>query len=137
MAKTANSFRWLLLGAAGAGSIALALILFLFDPSRYNFYPTCLFHQTTGLLCPACGSLRALHQLLHGHVAAAFHFNPLLVLSLPLCGWFMGVSALRRLRNQPPRELLPTKCILVFAAIALLFTVWRNLSGSPFAALPG
>jgi len=25
----------------------------------------------------------------------------------------------------------------VFAAIALLFTVWRNLSGSPFAALPG
>lgn len=137
MAKTASSIRWLLLGVAGAGSLAVALILFWFDPSRYGFYPTCLFHQTTGLLCPACGSLRALHQLLHGRLAEAFHFNPLLVLSLPLCAWFMGVSVLRRFRNQAPRELLPTKCILIFAAIALLFTVWRNLSGSPFAMLPG
>jgi len=65
-----------------------AAILFCFDPSGYSFFPICVFHQTTGLLCPGCGSLRALHQLLHGHLLIAFRFNPLLLLSLPVAGWY-------------------------------------------------
>src|SRR2546421_11472933 len=51
-----------------------AAVLFWFEPTQHAFYPICAFHRTTGLLCPGCGSLRALHQLLHGQVAAAFHF---------------------------------------------------------------
>ena len=62
--------------------VALAAgVLFCFDPNRYPFYPLCFFHRATGLLCPGCGSLRALHQLLHGNLATAFHFNALLVSS--------------------------------------------------------
>jgi hypothetical protein len=133
MAKTATSFRWLLLGGAGSGLVALVLVLFWFDPSRYGFYPTCLFHQTTGLLCPACGSLRAIHQLLNGHLDAAFHFNPVLVLSLPLCACFMGFYALRRFRHQPVNLALSAKWIWLLAAVVLAFSIWRNLPGSPFA----
>ncbi len=49
--------------------MALAgIVLFCFDPERCGFYPICIFHQSTGLLCPGCGSLRAMHQLLHGHL---------------------------------------------------------------------
>jgi hypothetical protein len=127
----------MLLVGAGAGLVALVLVLFWFDPSQYGFYPTCLFHKTTGLLCPACGSLRALHQLLHGHLAAAFHFNPVLVLSLPLCAWFMGVYTVRKFRDQPMNLAVPAKWIWLLAAIVLAFSIWRNLPGSPFAMLPG
>src|SRR4029078_4699770 len=38
-------------------------------------FPTCPFHQMTGLWCPACGLTRGTHQLLHGHVAAALSYN--------------------------------------------------------------
>jgi hypothetical protein len=64
------------------------IVLFYFDPRQYHFYPVCFFHQTTGLLCPGCGTLRGLHQLLHGHLAAAFRFNPMLIVSLPFLCWF-------------------------------------------------
>jgi len=55
-----------------------AWILYTFPPGAGSFYPPCVFHRMTGLLCPGCGTTRALHQLLHGHVAAAFQLNPFL-----------------------------------------------------------
>ncbi len=116
-----------------AGVLALtALVLFCFDPSRHAFYPTCVFHRTTGLLCPGCGSLRALHQLLHGHVAAAFRFNALLVSSLPLLAWFALRWLLRKARHQPV-PLSPRPVWLWSALVVMvLFGVLRNL---PLGAL--
>jgi len=117
--------------------LALALVanilLFCFDPSIHGFYPTCFFHETTGLLCPGCGSLRALHLLLHGHIEAAFHFNPLLVLSLPLFVWFAGLYCVRMAHNQSFRFRVPSKWIWIGVTVILAFSVWRNLPDSPFA----
>src|SRR5690349_2777045 len=48
----------------------------IFDPDHFLF-PKCPFHSLTGLLCPGCGSQRALHQILHGHIGASFKLNPL------------------------------------------------------------
>jgi len=33
------------------------------------------FYALTGHYCPGCGATRAIAELLHGHVAAALHFN--------------------------------------------------------------
>jgi len=53
--------------------------LYTFPPGGpQSLYPRCVFHAVTGLLCPGCGTTRALHQLLHGHVVAAFQLNPFL-----------------------------------------------------------
>ena len=71
-----------LLGCASAG-----LILYFFNPAENSFYPQCQFHRLTGLSCPGCGGLRALHELSHGHLAAAFRLNALLVVLLPFAGW--------------------------------------------------
>jgi hypothetical protein len=60
--------------------LAVATVLFFCDPAQVPIYPVCLFHRVTGLDCPGCGSLRALHELLHGNLAAAVHFNAFLVL---------------------------------------------------------
>ena len=71
-----------LLGCASAG-----LIIYCFNPAENSFYPQCQFHHLTGLSCPGCGGLRALHELSHGHLAAAFRLNALLVVLLPFAAW--------------------------------------------------
>jgi hypothetical protein len=111
------------------------LVLFCFDPRQYHFYPVCLFHRTTGLLCPGCGALRALHQLLHGHLAAAFFLNPMLLASLPFLLWFGTRYGLQKARNQPVNiDVRPLWLWLTLVAV-LVVSVLRNLPGAPFAIL--
>jgi hypothetical protein len=114
------------------------ILLFCFEPKGQAFYPICLFHSTTGLLCPGCGSLRALHQLLHGHLLAAFKCNALLLALLPGLGWY----GFTKWRPPPWPGPEPSKwrvaMLWLLLALALLFTVLRNLPGPSFGWLrPG
>jgi hypothetical protein len=61
------------------GIAALSVMLFLFDPATSMFFGRCPFFTITGLHCPGCGTLRALHQLLHLNISAALQMNPLTV----------------------------------------------------------
>lgn len=124
------------LGAVLLPVAAAGLVLFCFDPRRYHFYPTCFFHQTTGLLCAGCGALRALHQLLHGHLATAFRFNPLLVASLPLVCWFGARWVRRKLKNQPAAPGFRPIWLWGLLGVLIGFTLLRNVPGLPFAMLP-
>jgi hypothetical protein len=128
------TFRLHTLVVSGLGMVAAA-ILFCFDPAGHAFYPFCGFHRLTGWLCPGCGSLRAMHQLLHGHVATAFRFNSLLLVSLPfLLVWFIRSAARRHHETtNPPR--FRAFWVWVFLAVALTFTALRNLPGAPFDLL--
>jgi len=73
------------MAAAQAAAIGLFLIvLFLFNPATHRFFPPCPVHYLTGLHCPGCGSLRAMHNLLHGHLVEAMSLNPLMVVSIPI-----------------------------------------------------
>jgi hypothetical protein len=72
---------------AWAGSVAVLAacwVVYRFPPAGNRWYPGCAFHAITGLDCPGCGATRAMHQLLHGHIAAAFALNPLLFLLIPV-----------------------------------------------------
>jgi len=108
--------------------------LYLFDPSRFGFYPTCGLYRTTGLLCPGCGSLRAMHHLLHGDLLEALRFNALLVFSLPLVGGAAALWLTRNLRGQPLSLPLKPSCVWVGSAIVLMFSIARNL---PFVRAHG
>jgi hypothetical protein len=103
-----------------------ALILFLFNPSDYHFYPVCPLHKTTGLSCPGCGGLRAVHQLLHGHIAEAFCLNPLFVGLLPV-GTILAVRwVTARVRKRPAPSFHPFwtwGCL----ALVIVFGIVRNL----------
>jgi len=68
--------------------VAAAVGCYFFDPTQWAFLPGCPLHALTGLHCPGCGSTRALHQLAHGHLGAAFGLNPLAVGALPVLGFF-------------------------------------------------
>jgi hypothetical protein len=118
-----------LLAAAGA------LVLFWFDPRQYHFYPVCFLHQTTGLLCPGCGALRALHQLLHGNLVAAFQFNPMLITALPVLAWWGVRCGLQAARKQPVSMGMRPFWLWALLAAVLVFSVLRNLPGASFALL--
>ena len=111
------------------------LVLFCFDPRQYHFYPVCLFYKTTGLLCPGCGAMRAAHQLLHGHLAAAFRFNPMLVVSLPFLVWSGARLCWQKARNLPVRMGVRPLWLWLALAAVLVVSVLRNLPGAPFAIL--
>jgi drug/metabolite transporter (DMT)-like permease len=116
-------------------TIGIVGVLFLFNPSQHNFYPVCLFHEATGLLCPGCGSLRALHQLLHGNVADAFRFNPLLVLSLPLVLAMTVRFLAQKTEPQSPRVRLRLGWMWALLAVLVVFGVLRNLPLAPLSWL--
>jgi hypothetical protein len=116
-------------------AVLAAVVLFCFDPRQYHFYPVCFFHKTTGLLCPGCGALRALHQLLHGHLATALRFNPVLIVSLPFLCWFGARLALQKGQHQPPSLGLRPGWLWLMLAAVLVVSILRNLPGAPFALL--
>jgi hypothetical protein len=111
--------------AIGAAIFLAGLALvFAFNPTQSHLFPPCPLHAATGLYCPGCGSTRAVHHLLHGHVAAAFGYNPLMVVSLP----FLGYAAARGLvRSLPPSRPLPAWTVWVLLAVLVAFGILRNL----------
>src|SRR5437867_1628628 len=68
---------------AAVGIGAALILLWFVNPETASWLPQCPLHAWTGWCCPGCGSTRALHQLLHGHLLAALQLNPL-ILALPL-----------------------------------------------------
>jgi len=98
-------------------AVCAAAILYRFDPAKVHVYPRCVFHTLTGLQCPGCGTTRALHHLLHGDVAGAFHLNAMLFVAVPF-----GViaTASRRVATHP---------LTGWATVALTVAWWiaRNV----------
>ena len=81
--------RWASAGVLAAAGIA-ALLLSWRHPAQL-LIPTCPSLLASGLYCPGCGSLRATHFLLHGHLLAAWRHNPLLVIAVPfLATWMLA-----------------------------------------------
>ncbi len=117
-----------LVAAAISASVA---VLYTFPVGAGGFYPWCPIHAYTGLLCPGCGATRALDALVHGHVAQAFAFNPLVTLLVPVVLIYFA-EAYRRAASggsiQPIWPVIPRAFVSGLLAIATVFTVIRNLS---------
>jgi hypothetical protein len=89
----------------------------------------------TGLHCPGCGSLRALHHLTHGNIEAAVNSNALLVLVLALVAMWT-VARLVRCKSLIPSAFTPSlRAVLLILGVTVLFGVLRNLPWQPFAVL--
>jgi hypothetical protein len=110
------------------GLSALGVVLFFFAPDQYSFYPRCLFHSLTGWQCPGCGGLRATNRLLHGDLAGAFRFNPLLVSLLPVLLVLAVGAGLKNLTGRDwLRRFRHPLWLWFFLALVALFSIGRNL----------
>lgn len=103
----------------------LLLILYSFNPATSGLFPPCPFHRLTGLYCPGCGSLRGVHHLLHGRIAAALSLNPLMVFFIPVL-----VAMLLKPR-WTQRPWVPWAAF----AVLVVYGVIRNIPVRPFTLL--
>lgn len=112
-----------------AAGMAGSAVLFRFSPQKYSFYPRCPFYALTGHSCPGCGATRAIAELLHGHVAAALHFNAAVTLLLPILLWYFATmywTAVQDNRVEWPQ--VPQWSWKAALAWVLLFGVARDLA---------
>jgi hypothetical protein len=118
------------IGLVLLGPLAIVLLglLWWFDPSEVRL-PLCSFHALTGRDCPGCGATRATHELLHGHLRAAWRYNALWVLLLPVA-IYAAISEVRFLGvGHPLPGNLPRQKWFWVAIVAaeIVFFVLRNL----------
>ena len=119
-----------------AFGIVGAAVLYTFDPRDPGTYPICPFLGLTGYHCPGCGTLRALHQLLHGNVIAALGYNPLTILSLPLIGYSFTEGGMRVFRMAAlPRVFIPHQYIWALFVGVVAFWLLRNVPVEPLTVL--
>jgi hypothetical protein len=118
---------------AAVATVTIAAIgyLALVDPNQPGHYPVCPFHAVTGLWCPGCGGLRAMHALAHGDLAAAIGFNVVAVALVPVAGYAGLRWMARRLGRKPRPVRLPQPALWTLGAVVLIFGIVRNL---PFGA---
>ena len=90
--------------------------------------PACPIHQIFGLLCPGCGSTRALAALLHGRPLEAMRLNALTTLLLPFALLY-AASLLGNLWRETDSMVLPLPrpALPLLLAAAIAFTLIRNL----------
>jgi hypothetical protein len=111
-------------------------LLWRFDPADWHL-PLCGLYATSGLYCPGCGAIRATHELLHGRLWAAWHYNALWVVLLPLAA-YAAAAELRYLhcgRLLPGNPARSVWAWVAIAAAAAVFFVLRNLPLMPFLLL--
>jgi len=119
-----------LLTAGGAAATTLALRLR--DPHVSHSWGVCPLYLATGLYCPGCGSLRAVNDLTHGHVAAAASSNLLLIGLVPVLGLLFVRWTLVSWQGQEAHLVPPVPRAVTVALLVLVtaFVVARNLPGS-------
>jgi hypothetical protein len=111
----------------GAGGAALAAALLARDPHAAGSWPTCPFLALTGVPCPGCGGLRAVHDLLTGDLVAALSSNAWAVLTAVLVAgtyatWVVSrVGATRHVRSRTVRA-------------ATAATAWRSARATVLVA---
>ncbi len=112
---------------AAAAAVAGLAVAYYFADLGSAWMPKCPFRLLTGFDCPACGSQRALHALVHGRVAESLGHNPFLVISIP---YFLLVAYTTFWPQARERGLLryvqhPT-VIYLYAAVFILWWIVRN-----------
>jgi hypothetical protein len=97
------------------------------DPNEPGHYPVCPLWRFTGLYCPGCGGLRSAHAFAHGDIATALTDNALAVAGFLGFAVLWTVWVVRAVRGRPPSLALGPVQLWSLGALALVFTVVRNL----------
>lgn len=124
--ETDHELLWL---SVSIGSLAFAALWFLVGLP----WPSCTFHNLTGLPCVTCGATRCTIAFFHGNFLAAWLWNPFVFLIL--CGVALfDIYALTVLILRSPRLRIAVcteraKKLTRFLVIAALALNWIYLLG--------
>ena len=119
----------------GALVAAATVTLALRSPHLAGSYGVCPSVALFGVWCPACGGLRAVHDLAHADLAGAWAHNALLVLAVPLlvAAWVRWLGdRLGWWRSAP----LPAWTAWAVLVVLVSYGILRNVPGLEFLAPP-
>ena len=106
-------------------------IFYFANPENSKWFPKCWFYQLTGLQCPGCGTQRAIHQLAHLNIVAAFKYNPFLFISAPYLialvnfQWLYKGNKMQKFR----KFCYQNATINTYLALLTLWWIARNIIG--------
>jgi hypothetical protein len=107
---------------AGAAMLGIAAIRPTL--SAVPLGPPCPLRTVTGIPCPFCGMTRGVTALVHGHVSAAFSFNPGAFLIVA-----MAIALLIAWRWQRVR--IPVWAVFLFFALLWAYQLFKYSTGRP------
>ncbi|WP_234983454.1 DUF2752 domain-containing protein [Demequina sp. NBRC 110053] len=109
------------------GAIAAVAYVGSVDPHEGGHYPTCPSLLVTGLYCPGCGSLRAIHDAANGDLAGAWDMNPFAVIVAPWLVWRWVAWVLAASGRPVRRRPAPAWALYVLAGAVVLYWIARNI----------
>ncbi|WP_431958283.1 DUF2752 domain-containing protein [Nocardia lijiangensis] len=123
-----TGWRALGLPALAAGAAVGAVVLLHFrDPHVEGSYGICPVYGLTGLYCPGCGGMRAVHNLTDGRLLDSLHSNLLAIPLLLAFAVYLGDWAVRAWRGERPRVPdLPRPFMWTVLALFVVYSVLRN-----------
>ena len=110
-------------------AVIVTTVYFLYDPSADGWFPKCPIYSFTGYKCPGCGTQRAIHALLGGDLAQAWHYNAGLLVALPVMALYVLVEIAPKRLMCIDKVINSQWFILVVLACAVAWTVLRNVMG--------
>jgi hypothetical protein len=100
----------------GAAMVAVAALL----PMRAGGPILCPLRAVTGVPCPFCGMTHGVVAAVHGHLGAAFAYNPAAPLLVALVATLWMLWALRRAPALPAWALSPRVALPCLAVLELV-----------------
>jgi hypothetical protein len=117
-------------------SVSFITLFYFWNPENNILFPKCLFYSATNLYCPGCGSQRAIHQILHGHIFTGLKYNYLIGFLTLVLGYMLYVFIIKEYFKKPIKNVfhkpIATKLILL---VVILFWILRNIPIYPFNIL--
>ena len=115
----------------------LFVIYYFAFPAYSVLFPKCPFNLITGLLCPGCGSQRALFNVLHGNIVAAAKCNSLLVIGIAATLSYAAYCGVKLIFNLENSNYTLSSGLLLKVAVVIVVLFWtlRNIPGYPFNIL--
>jgi hypothetical protein len=106
---------------AGAAMLGAAAILPIVPVAPV---PPCPLRTFTGIPCPFCGMTRGVTALVHGHVSAAFTYNPGAFLIVAIAVVLLVAWRWQRVR-------IPMWAVFLFFAVLWAYQLFKYSTGRP------
>jgi hypothetical protein len=98
------------------------------NPAEHTYYPPCYLYLLTGKPCPGCGGMRGMHQLMHGHLFEALHYNMLLLIAIPLGLYYLLSQFSILFFNKSFPHLIDKKEVFYpVLFVSVLYWILRNI----------
>ena len=105
------------------------MVLCVYNPTNYWFWPKCPVKLLTGLSCPGCGIQRFVHAFMHGQFRTAVRYNYYLLYALPflllnVIAYYLPEGRVR----ESMKAVLESKPSLYFYIVSfVLWFIVRNI----------